>query len=130
MTPISVSANQNSTGANITVPSPASSTTPNVEFLGTGGQFAFVTGDVVARGANTTVLVFGPGLASGLQVSFSGPNDIAISNVQSITATDGTPGLQFNIAVDSNAAFGARTLILHNSANDDITTFAGALEVQ
>jgi hypothetical protein len=75
------------------------------------------------------VLLFGPGLSSNMQVSITGPNDITISGIQSIQATDGTPGVAFNAAVASTAAVGARTVILQD-ANNDITTFAGGLEVQ
>jgi hypothetical protein len=63
-----------------------------------------------------------------LQISISGPGDIAIANEHSITATDGTPGVAFEITVPSNAALGARTVILQ-SPNNDITTFTGGLEV-
>jgi hypothetical protein len=63
-----------------------------------------------------------------MTVSLSGPADIAISNVQSIMSTTNVPGISFSAAVSSSAALGARTVILQ-AANNDITTFAGGLEV-
>jgi len=63
-----------------------------------------------------------------MQVSVSGPSDVAISGIQSITATDNTPGVSFTASVDSNAALGARTVILQ-ATNDDVTTFTGGLEI-
>ena len=55
------------------------------------------------------VLLFGPGLNSAMQVTIAGPHDITVSNMQSITATDNTPGVAFTAAVAGNAALGART---------------------
>lgn len=128
--PVTVTANNATTAVNISVAAPASTTVPNVEFLGADGTGnAYPTGDFVLVGSAANVLVFGTGVTSTMQVSFSGPADIAIGTPQSITATDGTPGLQFPISVDPAAAFGARTLILQ-SPNNDVTTLAGALEVQ
>ena len=74
------------------------------------------------------MLLFGPGLSGSMQVSITGPADVAISNIQSITATDNTPGISFTAAADGNAALGARTVILQNS-NNDVTTFSGGLEI-
>lgn len=128
--PVTVTANNATTGVNISVAAPASTTIPDVEFLGADGTGnAYPTGDFVLVGSTANVLVFGTGVTSTMLVSFSGPADIAIGTPQSITATDGTPGLQFPISVDPAAAFGARTLILQ-SPNNDVTTLAGALEVQ
>ena len=118
-------------GVNITVPAPASSPAPNAQVLGvttgTGGS-AFNTGQVISRGANATVLLFGPGLDGTMTVTIGGPTDIQISNVRSIKATDGTPGVAFNVVVSGSAAFGARTVFLENTKGD-ITAFAGGLEV-
>ncbi len=128
---VTVVAGQLSSGVDITVPTPASSTPPNAEFLGIGGNVAFVTGGTIQRGTANTVLMFGPGLSSitsATQVSFSGPADITASNLQNLTATDGKPGIQFTINVDPSAALGARTVILQ-APNRDITAFAGGLEV-
>ncbi|MDP9160445.1 MAG: hypothetical protein M3O09_09485 [Acidobacteriota bacterium] len=128
--PVTVTANNATTGVNINVATPASTTVPNVEFLGADGTGnAYPTGDFVLVGSTANVLVFGAGLTSTMQISFSGPADIAVGTPQSITATDGTPGLQFAVSVDPAAAFGARTLILQ-SPNNDVTTLAGGLEVQ
>ena len=127
---VNVVANAATTGVNVAVAAPASITPPNVEFLGADGTGnAYTTGDVVLAGSTATVLVFGTGLTSTMQIAFSGPQDIGVTVPLSITASDGTPGLQFDISVASNAALGARTLILQ-STNNDVTTFAGGLEVQ
>lgn len=130
-TPVTVAAGQTTTGVDITVPSGASAM--NTEVLGVadpgGGGSAFSTGASVARGATARVLLFGNGLTGSARVSISGPSDISISNVQGITATDDTPGVAFTIAVDSNAAPGARTVTLRDT-KDNITTFTGGLEVR
>lgn len=128
--PVTVTANNDTPGVNVAVAAPASTTIPDVEFLGADGTGnAYPTGDVVFVGSTASVLVFGAGVSSTMRISFSGPPDIGIGTPQSITATDGTPGLRFSISVDPAAAFGARTLILQ-STNNDVTTLAGALEVQ
>ena len=115
-------------GVDIVVASPASSPTPNAENLGTGNS-ASNTGATIPQGTTATVLLFGPGLNGSMQVTISGPADIAISNIQSITSTDNTPGVSFTAAVAGNAALGARTVLLRDS-KDDITSFTGGLEVQ
>lgn len=118
-------------GIGIVVPAPAASPAPNAQVLGvttgTGGS-AFNTGQTISRGANATVLLFGPGLNANMTVSIGGPSDIQVSNVRSITSTTGTPGVAFNVAVNGNAAAGARTVFLQNSQGD-ITAFTGGLEV-
>jgi len=63
-----------------------------------------------------------------MKVSLTGPNDIQISNPQAVTATDGTPGITFTATIASDAALGARTVVLQNPKND-ITAYAGGLEV-
>jgi hypothetical protein len=117
---------------NISVPAPAASTAPNAIVLGVApvgsGGSASSTGDVVHLGSTAKVLLFGPGLSGAMDVSISGPQDISIANKRSITATDQTPGIAFDVTVQSNAALGARTVILRNAQND-ITTFTGGLEV-
>jgi hypothetical protein len=125
---IGVSGGQTSSGVDIAVTSPASSPTPNAENLGTGNS-ASNTGATISQGTTATVLLFGPGLNGNMQVTISGPGDIAISNIQSITSTDNTPGISFTAAVALNAALGARTVLLRDS-KDDITSFTGGLEVQ
>ncbi len=126
-TVVTVAAGQNSSGVNIGVPAPASTTPPNAESIGIGNSAAN-TGITISQGSTQTVILFGPGLSGSMTVSLSGPADIAISNVQSITSTTNVPGVSFNAAVSSSAALGARTVILQ-AANNDITTFAGGLEV-
>ena len=74
------------------------------------------------------VLLFGRGLSGGMTVTISGPGDIGVSNVRSISSTTGTPGIAFDAAVSGSAALGARTVFL-KSSNNDITAFTGGLEV-
>lgn len=126
---VTVAANQ-TTAADISVVAPVSSTPPNVVAVGVDSNgFAYATGGSATQGeASGVVTLFGPGITSTMQVSFSGPNDITVSNILPVTATDGTPGLQFNIAVAGTAVLGARTLILQSS-NNDITTFTGGIEI-
>ena len=131
---MNVTSGQTST-ANILVGSPAATTPPNAKLLGvgpiTGTISAFNTGATIQRNGVNRVVLFGPGLSGTMQVSINGPtvNDITISNVQTITATDGTPGISFTATVPAAAATGARTVVLR-STQDDITTFTGGLEVQ
>ena len=73
--------------------------------------------------------MFGPGLNGNVQVAISGPNDIGVSNLKSITSTKGTPGVEFVITVPGSAAIGARTVFLTNGSGA-LTTFTGGLEVQ
>ena len=129
---VSLGAGQNASGVNITVPTPASTPTPNAQALGVGGNTAFSTGDSVAHGTNTSMLIFGPGISSSMQISFSGPaGDITTSNVVDVQSNDTppVPGIKMNMSVSSTAAVGARTVILQDK-NNDITTFTGGLEVQ
>lgn len=125
--PITVTSSQATSGVDITVVSPASSPAPNAQVIGLGTS-ATNTGTAISRGATQTVLLFGPGLSGSMKVSLTGPTDVAITNIQSITATDKTPGVSFTAAVDTNAALGARTVILQDTKND-ITTFSGGLEI-
>jgi hypothetical protein len=127
--PVAVTAGQTTT-ANIAVVAPVSTTAPNVQAVGVDSSgFAFATGGTATQGEPSGIVtLFGPGITADMKVSFSGPTDITVTNIAAVTATDGTPGLQFNIAVASTAALGARTLILQ-STNNDITTFAGGIEI-
>ena len=128
---VSVAAGQKVTGVNVSVATPASPVA-NAEDLGVAaslsGASAANTGATIAQGATMTVLLFGPGLGGSMQVSVIGPSDITISNVQSITASDGTAGVAFTAAVAGNAALGGRTVVLQDS-NNNVTTFTGGLEV-
>jgi hypothetical protein len=132
-TPVTLASGQATTGVDIVVPAPASATAPNASFLGVNqpqGRAA-VTGDIVHQGdSNATVTIFGQGVSSSMDISFSGPNDITVvsGSVVGVTASNNTPGIQFAINVPANAALGARTVILR-ATNDDITTFTGGLEV-
>jgi hypothetical protein len=128
VTIISVSGGQTTLGVDIAVASPASSPTPNAEDLGTGNSAA-TTGATISQGTTATVLLFGLGLNGNMQVTISGPGDIAVTNIHSITSENNTPGVAFTAAVAGNAALGARTVLLRDSKND-ITSFTGGLEVQ
>ncbi len=129
---VTVVAGQTLSGVDIAVNSPASNPQPNAEMIGTAtslnGATATNTGTTIHQNSTMIVLLFGPGLSGNMQISVTGPNDITVSNPQSITATDGTPGVAFTAAVAANAALGARTVVLQNSSKD-ITTFTGGLEV-
>jgi hypothetical protein len=128
-TVVSVSAGQTVPGVNITVVGPASSPTPNATAVGADGSHAFSSGDVMHQNSTATVIVFGTGLNTSMKASFSGPGDIAVGPLQSVTfQKSNTPGLSFTATIPSNAALGARTLILRDTKND-ITTFTGGLEV-
>ena len=63
-----------------------------------------------------------------MRASLSGPADITLGTLQPVTFTDGSKGVSFVATVSTNAALGARTLVLQD-AKDDITTFTGGLEV-
>lgn len=130
--PSVISVNGNATGVDINVV-PPSGTAPNALVLGlaplgNNGGSADNTGAQIHRGSGMQVLMFGPGLSGTAQVQLSGPQDDAISNVTSISSTDNTPGIEFELDVNGNAALGARTVILTDSRNN-VTTFTGGLEV-
>lgn len=129
---VSVGSGQTTQGVDILVPGTVSAL--NADALGvasttSSGGTAFNTGAIVGRGSSVRVLIFGKGLSGNTQVSISGPNDITVSNPQTIKATDNTPGVAFTIAVSATADVGARTVILRDAA-DNIATFTGGLEVQ
>lgn len=129
---VTVVAGQATSGTNIAVACQASNPTPNAEDLGVGvtvnGTTASNTGAQIHQGATMTVILFGPGLASNMTITISGPADITISNEQAITSTSNVPGVAFTAVVSPTAALGARTVILQ-SAQNDVTTFTGGLEV-
>ena len=132
-TPVTLVGGQTATGIDIVVPTPALASAENASFLGVNQPqgAAAVTGDTVQQGASqATVTMFGPGLASSMQISFSGPNDITVvpGSIVDVMASNNTPGIRFQINVAANAALGARTVILQ-ATNSDITTFTGGLEV-
>ena len=89
---------------------------------------ALNTGGAVHRGSTMRILLFGPGLNGSMKVSIAGPHDITVGKIESVEATDNTPGVAFTAAVASNAALGARTVFL-KSATGDVTSFTGGLEV-
>ena len=128
---MTVAAGGTAAGNDIVVPAPAGSPAANALVLGTSsgmGGTATNTGSTIRRGETRTVLLFGPGLSGTMQVSLTGPADVTISNVRTITSTTDTPGIAFSASAASGAALGARTVILR-ATNDDITTFTGGLEV-
>ncbi len=130
--PIVVSVNGAATGVNIEVASlfgaALNAKALGVVSVGSGGGSADNTGAQIHRGTTMRVLMFGSGLNGNLQVKLSGPQDYAISNKISITSTQNTPGIEFDLAINGNAALGARTIILTDS-NNNVTTFTGGLEV-
>ena len=129
---VQLAAGQTAAGADITVTASSSSTALNARNLGvapqTGQASASNTGATIHRGSTMRVLLFGSGLGADTQVSIRGPNDIQVSPVTAITATDNVPGISFLATVASDAALGCRTVALQN-AKGDITTFTGGLEV-
>ena len=131
-TPVDVSHGSGATGIDITVVAPAASPAPNAQDLGsnaaTARQAASNTGGSIRRGATMRIILFGPGLNGQMQVRISGPNDIAVTNVTGIQATDNTPGIAFMATANGNAALGARTVYLQ-STSGDVTSFTGGLEV-
>jgi len=131
-TSVSLASGKNVTGVNITVAPPASSTPPNAQDLGvnpvTGLGMALNTGGAIHRGSSMRILLFGPGLTGNMKVAIAGPQDIAVGSLQTVQATDNTPGVAFVATVASNAALGARTVYLQ-APNGDVTSFTGGLEV-
>jgi len=124
---VSVSAGSNTGGVNVTV-SPATGT-ENATSLGTMADgFAANTGVIVHQASTSTIVLFGAGLSGGMSVTISGPQDIGVSNLRSVQAKDGTPGVAFEAVLGSSTALGARTVYL-KAANNDITAFTGGLEV-
>jgi hypothetical protein len=129
---VSVSAGAATSSINITVPS--GTPTLNAQVLGvaplnSSGGTAANTGGVVQRGTQATVLLFGKGLSASLTVSVLGPQDLTISNLQTIKSATGLPGVQFTVAVNSDATPGARTVVLQDTQGN-ATTFTGGLEIQ
>jgi len=125
---VSVSAAANTPGVDIVV-APAAGA-ENATALGTlSDGFAANTGAIVHQASTNTIVLFGPGLSGAMQVSVSGPQDIGVSNIRSIQAKDGTPGVAFDAVIGATSAVGARTVYL-KAGNNDITAFTGGLEVQ
>lgn len=117
-------------GADITVASPITNPAINALNLGTSAAgFASNTGVMVSRGGTQGIILFGPGITGDLTVTLSGPADITVSNPRTIKSTNGTSGIAFDVNIPANAAPGARTVFLRSS-NNDITAFAGGLEIQ
>jgi hypothetical protein len=132
-TVVAVGQGQTASGVDIAVVAPASSTAPNAQNLGVNDPTAAQasasnTGGVIHQGTTGRVVMFGPGLSSATTVTISGPSDITVTDVRSITATDNTPGVSFMATAASNAALGARTVYLQKT-NNDITAFTGGMEV-
>jgi hypothetical protein len=97
--------------------------------LNSSGGTASNTGGVIQRGTQAAVLLFGKGLSASLTISVLGPKDLTISNLQTIKSTTGLSGVQFTVAVNSDATPGARTVVLQD-AEGNATTFTGGLEIQ
>ncbi|HKT24675.1 MAG TPA: hypothetical protein VJR04_08720 [Terriglobales bacterium] len=126
---VTVSSGGKSSGIDIVV-APAAGA-ENAIALGTlADGFAANTGVTVHQASTDTIVLFGPGLSGAMGVSISGPQDVGVSNIRSIQAKDGTPGLAFDAVVGATSAPGARTVYLKAIDNRDITAFAGGLEVQ
>ena len=124
---VTVAAGGNASGVDITV-SPALGS-ENATSLGTmAAGFAANTGAIVHQASSNTIVLFGPGLSGAMSVTISGPQDIGVSNIRSVQAKDGTPGVAFDAAIGSSTAVGARTVFL-KASNNDITAFTGGLEV-
>lgn len=125
---VTVSAGAKSSGIDIVV-APAAGA-ENAIALGTlADGFAANTGAVVHQASTDTIVLFGPGLSGAMGVSISGPQDIGVSNIRSIQAKDGTSGIAFDAVVGATSTPGARTVYL-KATNNDISAFAGGLEVQ
>lgn len=127
-------AGANVNGVDINVGPPQTCPAANAEVLGVADLSATKlsatnTGAQIKAGSTKIVILFGKGLNNVSQVSIGGqPGDFTITNFSTVTATDGTPGVQFNVFVSPTAALGARSVILRTAAND-VTTFTGGLEV-
>jgi hypothetical protein len=127
---IAVANGQATSGIDIVVPNTASNI--NVKMLGVNSPGATTIsasniGGAVARGTTATILLFGSGLSGTDTLSISGPNDISITGEKSVKATDGTPGIQFDITVGGDAAVGARTVSVKQGSN--ASAFVGGIEV-
>jgi len=131
-TVVNVTAGQTAAGVDVTVLAPVSTTPPNAEDLGVaqvvGPATASNSGAVIHQGSVGRIVLFGAGLSGDMTPTIRGPSDIIIEAIQSIVATDNTPGIAFIVTVDPNAALGCRTVVLTNP-NGDVTTFAGGIEV-
>jgi hypothetical protein len=129
-TPVSLTAGQTQGGIDVVVSTPAA--TENAQDLGTnlpsGLGMASNTGGTIHRGSTMRVLLFGPGMSGDMKVTIAGPQDITVANVQGVHATDNTPGVAFMATAAGNASLGSRTVFLQ-SANGDVTSFTGGLEV-
>lgn len=129
---VAVAAGTATSGTDIGVASgtpPLNAQVLGVSALNSGGGSASNTGGVIQRGTQANVLLFGKGLNGSLKISVLGPTDISISNPQTIKSTTGLSGVQFTVAVNTDATPGARTVLLED-AQGNITTFTGGLEIQ
>jgi hypothetical protein len=127
---IAVANGQATSGIDILVPNTAS--TINVKMLGVNSPGATTIsasniGGAIARGTTATILLFGSGLNGTETLAISGPNDISITGEKSVKATDGTPGIQFDVTVGGDAAVGARTVSVKQGNN--ASAFVGGIEV-
>jgi len=131
-TPVDVSRGPSASGVDIIVSAPVGSPAPNAQDLGvndpSGRASASNTGGAIQRGKTMRIVLFGPGLNGQMQVKIGGPQDISVSNITGIQATDNTPGISFMATANGDAALGARTVYLQTGAGD-VTSFTGGLEV-
>ncbi len=132
--PTAVAVNAGSQVSSVDISVPSGAPALNAEALGiappgSSSGTASNTGDIVQRGTQARVLIFGTGLNGSLKVTILGPDDLSISSPVSIKSTSGLPGIEFDISVNGNATPGARTVVLQD-ASGNITTFTGGLEIQ
>lgn len=136
---VNVTGGQTASGVNVDVPAPAATPAPNATLLGAttvpaGGGSVDIslsnTGTTIKRGTSYVVALIGDGLSASMTVTLSGPADINIdaASLKGFTATNGKPGVSFQVAVGSNAVLGARSILLKNTQSD-ITSFTSGLEV-
>jgi hypothetical protein len=133
---VTIAAGSSTTGVDIYVDPPASSTSNilNVTQIGVAavGATSIPFNEVsatVTHGTQMLMLVYGTGisLANGTTVTFSG-SGITASNITYGTL-NGSTYMIAQISIDSGASLGARNVILTNS-NLDVAILSGGLIIQ
>ena len=94
---------------------------------------AGVTGTSVARGQTVYIFIVGYGIVAGTTYAISGsdvviPQQPTSGNNNFVTATDGTPGVFFQIVVSPTAALGSRNVVVTNSGGE-LAAFPGGLQI-
>ena len=87
---------------------------------------------IVSPGQSVNLFVVGEGVTAGTFYEVTGNNDITVAQPLAsdfATTTQGTPAVNFNIAISSSAAAGPRNLIVTNPAGE-ISVFPGSVIVQ